>query len=206
MDLGGEKHWRHVERKIHLSGDEPLIAICVEIGSHFSKFNHCGVRREGGDRGVIYRRNRGWGNGLPWDQVKLWLHGEFLIGQLAIPEWINFACEWLKRVRRTCGWTSGCRSRVAVRKGWFHHASSAYSKPRLAVSLNKPKVCSMPPLCQGAKPRRIALFEMLIAPFDRWLLWFHGFNGWYNDHSREGEVARIVIGECLNFCKCEAFM
>lgn len=30
--LGGKKHWR-IERKIRLSGDEPLIGICVEIGS-----------------------------------------------------------------------------------------------------------------------------------------------------------------------------
>ena len=56
----GEKHWRAWNEKIHLSGDEPLIAICVEIGSHFSKFNHCGVGWRG-VRGVIYRRNMGWG-------------------------------------------------------------------------------------------------------------------------------------------------
>lgn len=61
-----------------------------------------------------------------------------------------------------------------------YHASSAYSKPRLVVSLNKPKVCSMP-FVRGAKPRRIVPFEILIA-FDPACFDFTLY-GLYNDRT-----------------------
>lgn len=103
------------------------------------------------------------------------------------------------RMAQTCSanvWVG----QAVVRKGWLHHASSAYSKPRLAVSLNKPKVCSMP-FVRGVKPRRIVAIRNANCAFDRGCFSF--LLDLMVQRSFEGNRSRVALEsagcECLNF-------